>query len=112
MATDVFKYERGAELPGLTLPWQTETSSGVFEDLDLSSAYSFTLTLDSDAGVTVLTKTTGLTGNVGSVTVAWDVDDLDVAPGRYRLRLRAREVATSKDRDYKPGSPVMLHIVE
>jgi len=107
-----FTYEAGAELPGLTLPWQEETAANVFTDLDLSSGYTFTLTLTSTAGgAAVLTKTTGITGTATGATVAWAVGELDVAVGPYEMRLRARETATSKDRDYSPGDPVIIEIV-
>lgn len=108
---NTFVYRRGAELPGLTLPWQEETAANTYTDLDLSSGYTFTLTLEDSDGTTTLTKTTGITGSDGSVAVAWAVDDLDIALGTYALRLRANETATSKDRDYSPEDPIRLIIV-
>jgi hypothetical protein len=106
-----FVYRRGAELPGLTLPWQEQTGAGTWANLDLSSGYTFTLTLVGPTGTVALTKTTGITGADGSVVVAWAVNDLDLAAGDYTLRLRAREVATSKDRDYSPQRPLRISIV-
>ncbi len=110
MSTNHFTYKAGAELPGLTLPWQEELTADTWTDLDLSSGYTFTLTLVDSTGTTQLTKTTNLTGNNGSVTVAWATGELDLTAGVYTLHLRAREVATSKDRDYAPGRPVQLTI--
>ena len=113
MATDSFVYKRGAELPGLTLPWQEETAQGVFADLDLTSGWSFTLRLINRATQQVaVTKTTGITGFDGGVVVTWATDELDIPAGVYRLRLRARENATSRDRDYSPASPPTIQIVE
>ena len=105
-----FTYRAGAELPGLTLPWQEETAQGVWTDLDLSSGYTFTLTLLDRSGATALTKTTNITGANGSVAVAWAADDLALTAGTYTLHLRARETATSKDRDYSTDNPLKLVI--
>jgi hypothetical protein len=110
MAANTFHYERGAEHPSLTLPWQEETAPKVWTDLDLSAGYTFTLRLVNAAGTDVVTKTTNLVGADGSVTVNWDTDELDIAETAYTLRLRAREVATSKDRDYRPKDPVQIVI--
>ncbi len=110
MAATSFTYGAGAELPGLTLPWQEETAPGIWTNLNLSAGYTFTLTLVTPNGTTTLTKTTGITGAVGSVAVAWAAGELDLAPGLYALKLRARETATDKDRDYRPGSPIRITI--
>lgn len=108
--SEKFTYRRGAERPGLVLPWKTETSAGVFTDLDLSSGYTFslTLTLVSD-GTTALTKTTGITGANGSVSVSWAADELDIATGMYRLDLRA--TTGGLDRDYRPGRQIEIQII-
>lgn len=106
-----FVYKAGAELPGLTLPWQEELTRNTYTDLDLSSGYTFSLTLTGlGASTAALTKTTGITGAVGSVSVAWAADELDLAAGVYKLELRARETATSKDRDYSPSNPPVVQI--
>ena len=112
MSANIFTYERGAELPSLTLPWQEETAQDTWTDLDLSGGtHTFTLTLVDRSGTTVLTKTSGITGNNGSVSVVWAVDELDIAEGTYKMFLRARETATTKDRDYRPGNPLHVKIV-
>lgn len=111
MTATTFIYRAGAELPGLTLPWQEETSQGVWTNLDLSSGWTFTLTLVDSDGVTQLSKTTNIFGADGSVVVTWAVDDLNLTVGTYSLYLRAREVATDKDRDYRPASPIKIQIV-
>lgn len=104
-----FTYRRGAERPNLTLPWQEETTAGVWVDLDLSTGYTFLLTLTRiDDDTTALSKTTGITGADGSVAVAWAADELDIPAGGHRLNLRA--TSGGLDRDYSPGSPVTLII--
>lgn len=100
-----FTYRRGAELPALTLPWQEQATATTWTDLDLSSGYTFSLTLTQDS-TTALTKTTGITGQNGSVLVAWEADDLDIAPGTYTLHLRA--TTGGLDRDYSPARPLLL----
>ena len=104
-------YEAGAELPGLTLPWQEELTQNVWTDLDLSSGYTFSLRLVNSANVDTLTKTTNITGTTTGVTVAWATGELAIDTGVYTMRLRATETATSKDRDYRPGDPVRISIV-
>ena len=106
-----FTYEQAAELPGLTLPWQEETSANTWTNLDLSSGYTFTLRLVDKDGVDTLTKTTNITGADGSVVVAWAVGDLNIAAGTYTLRLSALETGTGKNRTYAPGRPVQIVIV-
>lgn len=103
-------YRRGAELPTLTLPWEEEIAQNEWDDLDLSSGYTFTLTLTDSLGAVQLTKVTGITGGDGFVVVAWAVDDLEIPVGPYSLRLRARETSTGKDRDYEPGRPIRIQI--
>lgn len=110
MAATSFTFTTGAELPGLTLPWQEETAPRVWTDLDLSTGYTFTLLLVRPSGTIALTKTTGIFGAVGSVIVGWATDELDIPAGSYVLKLRARETGTGKDRDYRPGSPIRITI--
>jgi hypothetical protein len=99
-------YRRGAELPVLVLPWETETSPGVWEDLDLTSGYTFALTLVASNGTT--TTPSGVTGALGKATVNWANGALDLAPGCYEFRLRA--TTGGLDRDYRPGERVLLVI--
>jgi len=110
MTANRFTYRAGAELPGLTLPWKEELTAGTFTDLDLSSGYTFTLSLVDSSAVTALTKTTNITGTTTGATVAWATDELDIAVGHYSMYLRARETATSKYRDYRPDSPITIVI--
>lgn len=110
MSTNEFTYRVGAELPGLILPWQEETAPDVWTDINFTTGYTFTLELVR-LGAVVVSKTSGLTGALGKVIVSWDVGQLAIAVGAYSLKLRARETATTKDRDYSPDVPVVLKIV-
>lgn len=104
-----FTYRRGAERPNITLPWQEETSQGVWADLDLSSGYTFVATLTRiDDGTTALTKTSSITGADGSVTIVWAADELDIPPGSHRLNVRATN--SSLDRDHSPDAPTEIII--
>lgn len=108
---DVFTYRTGAERPSLTLPWQEQLTATTWGDLDLSTGYTFTLELVDDAGTAQLTKTSGITGQDGSVVVTWAVGELALTVGDYALHLRANETATNADRDYSPDEPVTVRIV-
>jgi hypothetical protein len=110
VATQRFTYQAGAELPGLTLPWQEELTQDTWTDLDLSSGYTFTVTLVHTDGTSVSPSPT-VTGADGSVAIAWATGDLAIATGTYELQLRANETSSSKDRDYRPGDPVQIVIV-
>lgn len=110
---DTFHYNAGDERPALTLPWQEETSQGVWTDLDLSSGYTFSLTLtllvrSGTSSTAALTKTTNITGNDGSVTVTWAAGELALTPGEYELQLTA--TTGGVDRSYSPGNPIKIHI--
>lgn len=111
MSNTVFIYNRGDELPGLTLPWQTETAQNTYTDLDLSAGHTFSLTLTNSAGTAELTKTSGITGNNGSVVIDWAVDELDIAEALYDFELVATETATGKTRTYRRGERVSLRII-
>ncbi len=104
-----FTYRSGAELPGLTLPWQEETAAGVWTDLDLTSGYTFSLTLALTTATTAaLVKTTGITGYDGGVTIDWAAGELALPAGTYVLGLRA--TSGTGDRDYRPGTPITIVI--
>jgi hypothetical protein len=61
------------------------------------TGYTFQVTATA-AGTTtpiVFTKTTGITGTTGTVTVSWTATDLGaVAAGTYNLKLRIRSSGT------------------
>lgn len=80
-------YFQGDELA----PWVgTVTVNGTLPDL--STGWTFTVTL-AQWGQTTITKTTGITGAAAGVfTVAWATGDLDIAPGNWKAQLTARSV--------------------
>lgn len=74
------RYFKADELPS----WVgTVTVNGTAPDL--SSGYTFRVTVSTDLDATAtVTKTTGITGASGGVfTVAWATDELDIATGNY-----------------------------
>lgn len=87
---------RTAELPYFELWW----FDSLGELVDFSTASSFTLDVKRAGATTaVLTKSSGITGDVGSgdetagtpnVVVAWEPGDLDIEPDRYTAILTAR----------------------
>lgn len=105
-----FTYRRGDELPGLTLPWQYESAQNVWDDLDLSSGYTFAASLTSRSGTAVSVDAT-VSGYDGGVTVTWAADDLDIVPGVYTLTVTATEAATSKARTYNSANRPTIEIV-
>lgn len=105
-----FVYARGAELPGLNLPWQEQTGTNTWTDLDLSTGYTFTIELVGSDGVDTEPSAT-VAGYDGGITIDWAVDDLDLDPGVYVLKPRARETATGKDRDWSPRPWPEIRIV-
>ena len=67
MATDLFIYRAGQETPGIVCGWQYESAINTWTDLDLSTGYTFSLTLTNEStGVVALTKTTNITGLAAS----------------------------------------------
>lgn len=106
----VATYKAGDELPGLTFPWQEETAPDTFTDLDLSSGYTCTVTLVDRTG-TETTPSATVAGYGGGVTVDWATGDLDDA-GTYTLLVKAREIATSKDRTWNPLDLPTIRIVD
>ena len=75
-------YHSSAERPEavITLP----------DALDVSTGYTFSLKIGHNGSAALLTKTTGLTGGDGSVTVAWAAGELAALdPGRYTVQLTA-----------------------
>lgn len=105
-------YARGAELPFVRLPIDEEVAPKTYEPLDLSSGYTFTIELVNTITGVDTEPSAVVTGHDGYMQVAWAVDDLDIAAGDYELRVRARETATSKDRDWSPGGWPIVRITE
>lgn len=111
MASNTVTYTAGDEFPGLTLPWLYESSSGVWSSLDLSSAYTFVLTLVAADGTSNATSAT-VTGADGSVSIGWAADDLVLDAGVYSLKLIASHTSSGNERSYSPGDPVRIIIVD
>jgi hypothetical protein len=84
---------------------ETITSNGV--TADYSSGYTFTVTIINQAGTTLLTKTTGITGATGGqITVAFTGAELAAALVTatfaadnviYQMRLTPRRTSDSSD---------------
>jgi len=104
-----FNYGAGDEEPSIRLPWQEEVvdTPGTYADLDLSSGFTFALTLTKQ-GATTSSPSATLTGGVGYVDVVWAAGDLALAPGVWRLNLTA--TTGGRDRKYSPDSPPFIGI--
>jgi len=110
MATDLFIYRAGQETPGIVCPWQYESALNTWTDLDLSTGYTFSLTLTLEStGVVGLTKTTNITGTTTGFTIAWATGELDIDTGLYTMRVTA--TTGGLQREYRPGSPPRIQIV-
>ncbi len=88
------EWHQGAELPTLDIWWTDHTGQLV----DLSGADTIEVRIGQLGEPAVLVKTTGITAGAGSGTeddgtpnlsVQWAVDDLDLAPGMYRVTVTA-----------------------
>jgi hypothetical protein len=101
----VLSYRRGQELPGVSLTWLR--SNG--DPLDLSTGYTFTVELVDRDDVAVVTKTSGVTGGVGAVSVAWAAGELDINPGSYRMLVVAVD-GDGAARAFSPGNPPTVTI--
>lgn len=90
----VVEYTKGSELENLLVTWLDSTGA----IRDFSSGW----TLSVKIGTTpVTTKTVGITGLAAApnVTIAWAVDELNIAAGAYRCEVRARRISDNKDLD-------------
>lgn len=84
-------YHRGDERPA----WVATVSLNGATD-DLSSGFTFSVRVQRGDATPVLTKTTNITGAAGGVvTVAWAENDLDIAPGTYKVLLTATRTSDS-----------------
>ena len=85
---------RGDELPA----WVATISLNGSTSTDLSTGYTFSVAVKQGSATPVLTKTTNITGAAGSVvTVAWASQELDLAPGTYRLVLTVTRTSDSAE---------------
>jgi hypothetical protein len=84
----------GAELPDLAVAWQNNDGTPV--DF-VASPHTFRLVIDFE---TPVEKTTGITGGVGLVTIAFAVGETDsYPPGHVSAQLWAKRTADNKDRE-------------
>lgn len=86
-------YHRGDELP----QWvATVTVNGTAPDL--STGYTFVVTVKQGDGTAVLTKSTNISGaTAGVVTVSWADAELDITAGTYRVMLTATRTLDSAE---------------
>jgi hypothetical protein len=100
-----FTYRRGQELPGITLTWLDAAG----DPIEFIAGYTFRVQLAGPDGTIYLTKTTGIAGGSGTVTITWADGELDLEPGAYRLLVTA--TAAGFDRAFNPGNPPVVRIV-
>lgn len=103
----MLEYYTGDELGDAGLYWRDGNGALI----DFTSGYTFSLRIyDHDGSTVLVTKSTGITGAAGSltvptpnVTVAWattaELTSI-TTPGDYQLRLTATRVADSKTRTF------------
>ena len=88
------RWTAGDELPHFVATIEINGSTTT----DLSSGWTFALTLRQGSATPVLTKSTNITGAAGSkVTVAWSDNDLNVPAGTYSARLVATRTSDSAE---------------
>lgn len=95
----------GAELPDIGIAWQEQDGTPV--DF-VASPHTFRLIMSFEVNdvPAPVTKTTGITGGVGIVTVAFADGETDTFPaGHWPARLWAKRTADNKDRE-----PVRLDV--
>jgi hypothetical protein len=95
----VIFYKSGAELPAYTPTLRVNDSA-----VDLSSGYTFNVTIDFP---TPLVKTTGITGAASepNLNVAWSAGELAVTPGVYGVVITATNGAGL---DYKWSTSIAI----
>lgn len=88
------QYHKTAELPALKLWWFND--DGVL--IDFSGAWTFVLKIGRPRSAALLTKSSGITGAVGSgeepdgvpnVVVTWSAGELNLTAGGYGAQLTA-----------------------
>lgn len=89
-------YYRGDELPAFV---GEVTENG--KETDFSSGYTFEVKIADSTGTVVLTKTAGISGSLGEITVEWATSELDLAPGSYTVQLRFVRQADGYDETHQ-----------
>jgi len=114
MSTNITMYN-DQELPSLSLAWTDDTGALI----DFSAGWTFTVKLarSTAPAATLLVKTTGITGSSGStgsnLVIDWSTTDwagLEAAVNGsfYVVHVAARRTADTKDRYFRPASPITL----
>jgi len=114
MSTNITMYN-DQELPSLSLAWTDDTGALI----DFSAGWTFTVKLarSTAPATTLLVKTTGITGSSGStgsnLVIDWSTTDwagLEAAVNgsSYVVHVAARRTADSRDRYFRPASPISL----
>lgn len=97
-STFSYPYMQGAELPALRVPW----ADGDGFAIDFSSGWTFVMAVGLIGGTAKFTKSSGISGGLGFIDVAWSPNiatDLNtLTPGRYDAQLRAHRTSDSADR--------------
>lgn len=106
-----YEYRADQELPAIPVEWLDRDGAVI----DLSTGWTFTvkIALASAPNTVLVTKSSGITGAATSpnVTVDWSTSDFTTltpaATGTgYVAHLYARRTSDSKDRVFRPGSPI------
>ncbi len=99
-----FRYDSDADKPIAEL-WIQDRSGAL---IDFSVGYTFVFKIGTQGSTALLTKSSGITGAVGSgveptgtpnVTITWAAGELALTPGTYLWTLKA--TTSSLDRKYR-----------
>lgn len=90
------EYTVGADLPDLVIT----TLDGSGDPIDFSTGYTFEIKVGRRGETAQFTKTTNVTGGVGSVTISWATSgELNtLTPGLWLVQGKATRGADSKHR--------------
>lgn len=91
MTTGCITYEVGDSLPAFVATIPLNGASNV----DFGTGWTFDVTLYRN-GQGDITKSSGISGAVGAVTVEWSPDELDILPGTWWLLLKCTRVSDSR----------------
>lgn len=99
-----FMYHRNAERPAAKM-WLYDDDGAL---IDFSSGYTFSFKIGNPGSTALLTKTSNITGAVGSgaeptgtpnITITWTAGELDITPSVYSWQLKA--TTSSLDRVFE-----------
>jgi hypothetical protein len=88
------EYIAGAEDPSLSVTWTAHDGTLI----DFSTGWTFVLKLYKTGVTPLITKTTGITGAATdpNVVIVWATNQLDIAPGAYRLEIKATKAGRDR----------------